>query len=198
MLPLVFLPDTPVLLAGRGPALRKRLNVLQSAGLTALAVHADDPDDALRERLGALLWEGLPAPDAIAAAQLVFAAGLDDAESRAIAAEARRRCIPVNVEDVPPLCDFHVPAVVRRGGLMLTVSTAGGAPALSAAIRGWLEDAFGPEWAERLDEVAALRARLRAEGASPGEVVHGVGGHLAAAGWLPLAAAGAERGAAPA
>ncbi len=186
MLPLVFLPDTPVLLAGRGMALRKRLGVLEAAGLATLSVHAVDADAALRDHLGPRLREALPTTAEIAAARLVFAAGLDAPASEAIAAEARRRGIPVNVEDVPPLCDFHVPAVVRRGGLTLTVSTAGGAPALSAAIRGWLEDAFGPEWAERLEEVAALRASLRAAGAAPGEVVRGVGDHLAASGWSPL------------
>ena len=197
MLPLVFLPETPVLLAGRGPALRKRLGMLDGAGLGHLTIHADDVDDALRERAGERLREALPGPDDIAAARLVFAAGLDDAESRAIAAAARSRRIPVNVEDVPPLCDFHVPAMVRRGGLTLTVSTAGSAPALSAAIRGWLEEAFGPEWAEHLEEVAAVRARLRQAGAAPAEVVRGVGGHLAASGWAPLVGAGRCPAAAP-
>lgn len=168
MLPLVFLPSTPTLLAGRGPALAKRLAVLRAAGLTDLVVVDGVPDDA-----------------AIAAARLVFAAGLTARESERVAAEARRLRIPVNVEDVPHLCDVHVPAIVRRGGLTLTVSTAGGAPVLSAAIRGWLEDAFGPEWATHLEEVATLRATLRAQGATPSEVIRSVGDHLATAGWAP-------------
>ncbi|NMJ41513.1 hypothetical protein GWK16_09695 [Roseomonas sp. JC162] len=181
MLPLVFLPSTPVLLAGRGAALAKRLAVLRAAGLTDLTV-----------------VEGAPGDDAIAAARLVFAAGLTDEESESVAARARALRIPVNVEDVPHLCDVHVPAIVRRGGLTLTVSTAGGAPALSAAIRGWLEDAFGPEWAAHLEEVATLRATLRARGATPSAVIRGVGDHLAAAGWSPIAAGGRCLPAAPA
>ena len=97
---------------------------------------------------------------------------------------ARARRIPVNIEDVPHLCDVHVPALVRRGDLLLTVSTAGAAPALASALRAWLEESFGEEWAGRLEEVAALRARLRAEGHPPAEVIRGVRAHLDVAGWL--------------
>ena len=181
MLPLVFLPSTPTLLAGRGPAQAKRHAVLRAAGLTALEV-----------------VEGVPDQTTIAATRIVFVAGLTPAESEAVATQARALRIPVNVEDVPHLCDVHVPAIVRRGGLTLTVSTAGGAPALSAAIRGWLEDAFGPEWAAHLEEVATLRATLRAHGATPSEVIRGVDDHLATAGWAPLAAGGRCLPAAPA
>lgn len=167
MLPLVFLPGTPTLLAGRGPAFAKRRALLDGAGLTRLAVH-----------------DGLPPALALEGRQLVFGAGLTDAESEWLATAARMRGIPVNIEDVPHLCDVHVPAQVRRGDLLLTVSTGGAAPALSAALRGWLEDAFGEEWARRLQEVAALRARLRAEGHPPAEVMRAVRARLQAEAWL--------------
>jgi precorrin-2 dehydrogenase/sirohydrochlorin ferrochelatase len=167
MLPLVFLPATPVLLAGRGPAFAKRRALLEGAGLTDL-----------------LLVDGLPERTALDGRQLIFGAGLDDADSEWLAAAARAAGIPVNIEDVPHLCDFHTPALVRRGDLLLTVSTAGAAPALSAALRAWLEDAFGEEWAGRLAEVAALRARLRAEGRPAGEVIRAVRAHLDREAWL--------------
>lgn len=167
MLPLVFLPTTPTLLAGRGPAFAKRRALLEEAGLTRLAVH-----------------DGLPPALALDGPQLVFGAGLTDAESEWLATAARIRGIPVNIEDVPHLCDVHVPALVRRGDLLLTVSTGGAAPALSAALRGWLEDAFGEAWAGRLEEVAALRARLRAEGHPPAEVIRAVRAHLEERAWL--------------
>jgi precorrin-2 dehydrogenase/sirohydrochlorin ferrochelatase len=176
MLPLVFLPATPVLLAGRGAAFAKRRALLEGAGLTRLTVR-----------------EGLPGEGEIEGQQLVFGAGLEEAEGNWLAAAARARGIPVNIEDVPDLCDVHVPALVRRGDLLLTVSTGGAAPALSAALRGWLEDAFGEEWAAHLAEAAALRARLRAEGRPPAEVIRALRAQLHEGGWLDPPHRGAAR-----
>lgn len=171
MLPLVFLPETPVLLAGRGPNFDKRRRLLTDAGLTALRIIEGAPPDSALERM-----------------RLVFGAGLSPEESESLAAAARARGIPVNIEDVPHLCDVHVPALVRRGALLLTVSTGGGAPALAAELRAWLEQAFGPEWAGHLEELAALRAAWRAEGAPPREVVRRLRAHLGTSSWRPLSA----------
>jgi precorrin-2 dehydrogenase / sirohydrochlorin ferrochelatase len=167
MLPLVFLPDTPVLLAGNGPAFNRRRTLLAGAGIQAVLV------------------EGCPQETQIDGRRLVFGAGLNESDSEWLAAAARSRGIPVNIEDVPHLCDFHVPALVRRGKLLLTVSTGGGAPAMSSALRAWLEAAFAEEWTGRMEEVAALRARLRAEGHSSAQIIAAIHGHLDACGWLP-------------
>ncbi|MGX9964803.1 precorrin-2 dehydrogenase/sirohydrochlorin ferrochelatase family protein [Roseomonas sp. F4] len=169
MLPLVFLPSAPTLLAGTGPCFQKRLAMLRGAGLTQLTVVKDS----------------LPAESALDGMHFVFGAGFDDAGSEWLAQAARQRGIPVNIEDVPRLCDFHVPAMVRRGRLLVTVSTNGAAPALSSALRAWLEEAFGPEWAGRLEEVAAMRAALRAQGLSMGQVRRAVHEHLDQEDWLP-------------
>ena len=107
---------------------------------------------------------GLPAEVAIAAHRLLLVAGLPPSDGAALAALARRHRVVVNVEDDPPLCDFHMPAMVRRGALLLAASTSGASPALAARIRAWLADRFGPEWADRADRAAALRAELRAAG----------------------------------
>ena len=75
--------------------------------------------------------------------------GLPDDEAAALAALARSERVLVNVEDRPALCDFHSVAEVRRGDLLLTVSTGGASPGLAARIRARLAADFGPEWAER-------------------------------------------------
>lgn len=170
MLPLVFLPTTPVLLAGAGPAFEKRRALLEAAGITRLTLVSGRPDAA-----------------ALDAARLVFGAGLARPEAEWLAAEARRRGTPVNIEDVPDLCDMHVPSVVRRGELLLSVSTGGGAPTLAVALREWLEARFGPEWAGHLTELALLRQQLRARGAAPPAVMAALRAHLDEAGWAPLA-----------
>lgn len=166
MLPLVFTPATPVLLVGRGPAFEKRRALIEASGLP-LTLRADLPSEAT-----------------LAAARLVFGAGLTAPEGEALAAAARARGIPVNIEDVPHLCDVHVPAIVRRGDLLLTVSTGGTAPALAAALRAELAARFGEEWAARLEALAAERAALREAGAAPPEVMRALSQRIASAGWI--------------
>jgi siroheme synthase-like protein len=131
------------------------------------------------------LHDGLPDAAAIASARLLFVADLPDALARPLAEAARAARVPVNVEDVPDLCDFHVPATVRRGDLLLTVSTGGRAPGAAARIRAELARQFGPEWSARLDAIAAERAALRAVGLPMPQVARQLAMHMEAAGWLP-------------
>jgi precorrin-2 dehydrogenase/sirohydrochlorin ferrochelatase len=90
----------------------------------------------------------------------------------------------VNVEDVLPLCDFHVPAVVRRGELLLTASTGGTVPGLARALREWLAQSFGPEWSGRLKDLSAARARWRSDGLTMAQVSAKVRDLVAERGWL--------------
>ena len=71
--------------------------------------------------------------------------------------EAERRGVLCNVVDVPDLCEFFYPAVVRRGDLQIAVSTAGQSPALAQQIRRQLEQQFGPGYAEWVAELGATR-----------------------------------------
>lgn len=73
--------------------------------------------------------------------------------------EAQRRGVLCNVVDVPDLCDFFYPAVVRRGDLQIAVSTAGQSPSLAQRIRQQLEKQFGPgyaDWVAQLGEARKL------------------------------------------
>ncbi|MCS6953331.1 MAG: bifunctional precorrin-2 dehydrogenase/sirohydrochlorin ferrochelatase [Bryobacterales bacterium] len=70
---------------------------------------------------------------------LVFAATDQRDVNRAVAEEARRLGIWVNVADNPAECDFLVPARVRRGNLQIAVSTGGQSPRLAAELRKKLE-----------------------------------------------------------
>jgi precorrin-2 dehydrogenase/sirohydrochlorin ferrochelatase len=97
---------------------------------------------------------------------------------------ARAFGVLVNVEDVLPLCDFHVPAIVRQGDLLLTASTGGTVPGLARALREHLAESFGPEWRDRLIDLSKERARFRSQGLSPGEVSQKVRDLVAEKGWL--------------
>jgi precorrin-2 dehydrogenase/sirohydrochlorin ferrochelatase len=167
MLPLVLNPvNIKAGLAGRGPERERRAALLAEAGVEARLL----PDNASDEILASL--------------QLLFVAGLPEGAARDLATRARGLGVLVNVEDRLPLCDFHVPAIVRRGDLLLTASTGGQVPGLARALRESLADQFGPEWTDRLKELGRARAKWRAEGLSPGEVSHHVRELISRMGWL--------------
>jgi precorrin-2 dehydrogenase len=76
--------------------------------------------------------------------------------------EAQRRGVLCNVVDVPDLCDFFYPAVVRRGDLQIAVSTNGQSPSLAQKIRQQLEKQFGPAYAEWVAELGETRRLILA------------------------------------
>jgi precorrin-2 dehydrogenase/sirohydrochlorin ferrochelatase len=167
MLPLVLNPvNLKAGLAGRGQARERRAALLAEAGVDVRLLPETVTDEVL------------------APLQLLFVAGLDEGEARELAARARRLKVLVNVEDVLPLCDFHVPAIVRRGDLLLTASTGGQVPGLARRLREALAEQFGPEWTVRLKDLGAARAKWRAQGLPPAEVSEQVREMIARMGWL--------------
>jgi precorrin-2 dehydrogenase/sirohydrochlorin ferrochelatase len=76
--------------------------------------------------------------------------------------EAQRRSVLCNVVDVPDLCDFFYPAVVRRGDLQIAISTAGQSPSLAQKIRQQLEKQFGPGYAAWVAELGETRRLILA------------------------------------
>jgi len=71
--------------------------------------------------------------------------------------EAQRLGVLCNVVDVPDLCDFFYPSVVRRGDLQIAVSTGGQSPSLAQKIRQQLEKQFGPAYAAWVAELGETR-----------------------------------------
>jgi siroheme synthase-like protein len=89
---------------------------------------------------------------------LAVAATSDRATNATIAEEGARLGILVNIADDPASGNFHTAAAVRRGDLLLAVSTGGGSPTLTARIRRELEARYGDEYAGLLRLLRTLRA----------------------------------------
>jgi precorrin-2 dehydrogenase / sirohydrochlorin ferrochelatase len=90
---------------------------------------------------------------------LAIVATASEQLNKLIYEEAERRGVLCNVVDVPELCDFFYPAVVRRGDLQIAISTAGQSPSLAQRLRRQLERQFGPgytEWVAQLGETRRL------------------------------------------
>ncbi len=100
-------------------------------------------------------------------ARVVVAATDDEAVNRQVASDARAAGVLVNVVDRPELCDFIVPAQVRRGDLLIAISTGGAAPALARRMRERLEKEFGPEYATLLAVLREVREDLKKRNISP-------------------------------
>jgi len=94
----------------------------------------------------------------LAGAWLVVAGGPPEVNA-AVADEARRERILTNVVDDLGRCDFIVPAVARRGPIMIAISTQGASPALARRLREMIEAQIGAEYGL----LAELLGRLRPE-----------------------------------
>jgi siroheme synthase-like protein len=90
---------------------------------------------------------------------LVIAATDDAATNERVVLDARQSGILVNVVDEPALCDFIVPSVIRRGDVVLAISTGG----LSPALARWLRQELETYLSEDFERLARLLAQVRAE-----------------------------------
>jgi siroheme synthase-like protein len=79
---------------------------------------------------------------------LAIAATSDTDVNIAVFDEAERRAMLCNVVDVPPLCSFILPAIVRQGPIAIAISTAGASPALAKRMKREIAAEFGPEFAQ--------------------------------------------------
>jgi len=95
---------------------------------------------------------------------VIVVAATDIAEvNQKIAKKARKHGFLVNVADRPEASDFIMPSLVRRGDLILAVSTSGASPALAKKIRMRLEQTFGEEYSPLLSLIKEVRQELKAQ-----------------------------------
>lgn len=170
--------------AGGSDVAARRLRLLDEAGAADVRVFAPDPCEAMAARAGGRLERRLPEAGDLAALDVLFIADLGSETETRLAEAARAAKVLVNTEDVRPLCDFHVPAMVRRGDLLLAVSTGGASPGLARRLKKYLEGRFGDEWAGHIDEISAARARWRDEGLPLPELARRTDALIDEKGWL--------------
>ena len=118
------------------------------AGVTLIAPTAHSELESLAAE-GSIEWEKRPYAGAadLEGAFMVIAATDDSEVNIGVFDDAERRAMLVNVVDVPPLCNFILPAIVRTGPLAIAISTAGASPALAKRMKREVAELFGEEYA---------------------------------------------------
>jgi precorrin-2 dehydrogenase / sirohydrochlorin ferrochelatase len=111
---------------------------------------APDAVPALQElaREGSIRWDRREYRAADLERVFMVIACTDDTDINiGIYNDAEARAMLVNVVDVPPLCNFILPAILRTGPLAIAISTAGASPALAKRMKREIGDMFGEEYA---------------------------------------------------
>jgi siroheme synthase-like protein len=115
--------------------------------VTLVAPHAHDELVRLAAE-GSIAWERREYATADLDGSFLVIAATDDSEVNiAVHEDADARAMLVNVVDVPPLCNFILPAIVRSGPLAIAISTAGASPALAKRMKREIAEQFGEHYA---------------------------------------------------
>jgi len=100
---------------------------------------------------------------------LAFVATDDRSVNAEVTKEARERRVLVNAVDDPPNCDFIMPSIVRKGDLIVAISTSGGSPAMARKFREQVEEFFSEEDAGLLALASEVRREFRDNGLAVGD-----------------------------
>ena len=176
-----------IFVIGAGHALPNRLQALKDYRAAREHVFAADPSAEARALAGEKLIDRWPTAEDFAAKRplIAFIADVADVDAARWRDLAKQHGALVHVQDRIPLCDFHLPAILRRGSLQITVSTDGAAAGLSRHLRDYIaEKVFGPEWETRVDEVSAARIKWKKEGLTMAALGDAIAKMLKDRGWL--------------
>src|ERR671916_365200 len=137
-----------VVIGGGEIGLEKVEGLLACDGDVVLIAPEAIPRLEERAAEGSITWEKRPyRPEDLEGTFMVIAATNDSEVNIGVYEDAERRAMLVNVVDVPPLCNFILPAIVRTGPLAIAISTAGASPALAKRMKREISDLFGEPYA---------------------------------------------------
>jgi precorrin-2 dehydrogenase/sirohydrochlorin ferrochelatase len=156
---------------GAGAVAARKAQALLTAGarLVVVAERIDDMMTAICQGKNAETIKSRYTRDYLAGAVLAIAATNNNKLNKQIYKDCQELEILCNVVDVPELCDFYVPAVVKRGDLQIALGTGGRCPAYAGHIRKKLEKIFTEEHGRFLTELEKIRKRIITEVQEPAD-----------------------------
>jgi siroheme synthase-like protein len=137
-----------VVVGGGEIGLEKVEGLLACGGEVTLIAPDAVPELAALAEEGSIRWERRAyEPGDLEATFIAIAATSDTDVNIGVYEDAERRAMLVNVVDVPPLCNFILPAIVRTGALAIAISTQGASPALAKRMKREIAEQFGEPYA---------------------------------------------------
>ncbi len=151
----IRLTGRPCVVIGGGPVGLEKVEGLLACGAIVTLV-APDAVKALRDLAdeGSVSWErrNYEGPSDLEGKFIAIAATDDTDLNLRVFQDGEARSMLVNVVDVPPMCNFILPAITRHGPLAIAISTAGASPALAKRMKREIAEGFGEPYA-RLAEI---------------------------------------------
>jgi siroheme synthase-like protein len=137
-----------VVVGGGEVGLEKVEGLLACDGEVTVIAPEARPELAQLALEGSIRWEQREYRSGDLEGALIAIAATDDTDLNIrVFEDAEARAMLVNVVDVPPLCNFILPAIVRNGPLAIAISTAGASPALAKRMKREIGEMFGEPYA---------------------------------------------------
>ena len=150
-----------LVIGGGKVAERKTLSLLEHNGIVTLVSPKITPQINRLVQEGKInYYEKEFQPKDLEGAFLVIAATNNNKINKIIAQEAQNRGVLINVVDKPSDSTFILPAVVKRGNLMISISTEGKSPAFARKMKEDLEDQYGQEYGILVDILGNFRENI--------------------------------------
>jgi precorrin-2 dehydrogenase/sirohydrochlorin ferrochelatase len=138
-----------LVVGGGDIGLEKVEGLLACGGDVTLIAPVAHPELEQLASEGSIEWHrrAYAGPEDLEGVFMVIACTDDSEVNIGIFDDAEQRAMLVNIVDVPPLCNFILPAIVRTGPLAIAISTAGASPALAKRMKREISALFGEEYA---------------------------------------------------
>ena len=167
----LHLTARPCLVVGAGPVALEKIEglLVSDAQVTVVAPDAITEIAGLA-REGAITWHQRRYETAdLEGGFMVIAATSDTALNVGVFRDAEARQMLANVVDVPPLCNFILPAIVRSGPITIAISTSGASPALAKRLKREITEQYGDSHAQLAEILMELRGWAKDTFATYGE-----------------------------
>ena len=168
---MVDLTDKEVLVVGGGSvAGRKIATLLEYGAVVSLVSRELSPEIKGYVESGRIRYLGEEFSMVFLKEKFLVIAATDDAElNHRISQVAEEKGMLINAVDQPVDCNFIVPSIIKKGDLVVAVSTSGKSPALAKKIRKQLTEYFDDEYEPFLRMLGRIRSEVVSSGSDPEE-----------------------------